>query len=51
MIPILNEMARRFETAVIVVTHEEKIIPTFRRIYPIRDGVTYEEQGKGPGFE
>jgi putative ABC transport system ATP-binding protein len=44
---ILNEMARRYRTAIIVVTHDEKIIPTFRRIYRIRDGRTYEEQGEG----
>ncbi|HJV84095.1 MAG TPA: ABC transporter ATP-binding protein [Noviherbaspirillum sp.] len=47
VIGILNDMARKFETAVIVVTHDEKIIPTFRRIYHIRDGVTYEEAGEG----
>jgi putative ABC transport system ATP-binding protein len=47
VIRILNEMARKFETAIIVVTHDEKIIPTFKRIYHIRDGVTYEEAGKG----
>lgn len=47
VIRILNEMAGRFETAIIVVTHDEKIIPTFRRIYHIRDGVTHEEQGEG----
>lgn len=45
VIGILNDMARRFETAIIVVTHDEKIIPTFKRIYTIRDGVTYEERG------
>ncbi|MFZ5763125.1 MAG: ABC transporter ATP-binding protein [Thermodesulfobacteriota bacterium] len=50
VIRILNEMARKFETAVIVVTHDEKIIPTFRRIYHIRDGVTHEEAGEGRGF-
>ena len=44
VVGILNEMARKFETAVIVVTHDEKIIPTFRRLYNIRDGVTVEEQ-------
>ena len=43
VIRILNDMARRFHTAVIVVTHDEKIIPTFERIYRIRDGRTYEE--------
>ena len=44
---ILNDMARRFGTAVIVVTHDEKIMPTFKRIYHIRDGVTHEEAGQG----
>lgn len=51
VIRILNDMAQRFETAVIVVTHDEKIIPTFKRIYHIRDGVTHEEIGEGRGFE
>jgi len=51
VIQILNEMARKFETAIIVVTHDEKIIPTFKRIYHIRDGVTYEEAGEGRSFE
>lgn len=47
VIRILNTMAKKFETAIIVVTHDEKIIPTFRRIYHIRDGVTHEEAGEG----
>jgi putative ABC transport system ATP-binding protein len=47
VIRILNEMAIQFETAIIVVTHDEKIIPTFKRIYHIRDGVTHEEVGEG----
>ncbi|MGM0655203.1 MAG: ABC transporter ATP-binding protein [Thermodesulfobacteriota bacterium] len=51
VIRILNDMAKKFETAIIVVTHDEKIIPTFKRIYNIRDGVTYEEKGDGRGFE
>jgi len=51
VIRILNDMARQFETAIIVVTHDEKIIPTFRRIYHIRDGVTYEEAGEGRAIE
>ena len=51
VIRILNEMARKFETAIIVVTHDEKIIPTFKRIYHIRDGVTHEEAGEGKGIE
>jgi putative ABC transport system ATP-binding protein len=44
---ILREMALQYQTAIIVVTHDEKIIPTFRRIYHIRDGRTQEEQGQG----
>lgn len=47
VIRILNQMARQYQTAVIVVTHDEKIIPTFRRIYHIRDGRTHEEAGEG----
>lgn len=47
VIRILNQMARQYETAVIVVTHDEKIIPTFQRIYNIRDGRTHEERGEG----
>ena len=43
VVDLLNTMARQFETAIIVVTHDEKIIPTFRRLYNIRDGVTVEE--------
>lgn len=50
VIRILNEMAQKFATAIIVVTHDEKIIPTFKRIYHIRDGVTYEEAGEGRSF-
>jgi putative ABC transport system ATP-binding protein len=44
---ILNDMAQQYNTAIIVVTHDEKIIPTFKRIYHIRDGCTYEEAGEG----
>lgn len=47
VIQILNQMARQYQTAVIVVTHDEKIIPTFKRIYQIRDGVTFEVAGEG----
>ena len=43
---ILNQMATQYHTAIIVVTHDEKIIPTFKRIYHIRDGRT-EEAGQG----
>ena len=44
---ILNQMAAQYHTAIIVVTHDEKIIPTFKRIYHIRDGRTEEEAGEG----
>jgi putative ABC transport system ATP-binding protein len=47
VVKILNRLAKEFQTAIIVVTHDDKIIPTFRRIYHIRDGRTYEEQGEG----
>ncbi|MBI5907899.1 MAG: ABC transporter ATP-binding protein [Burkholderiales bacterium] len=51
VIHILNQMAKQFDTAIIVVTHDEKIIPTFKRIYHIRDGVTHEEVGEGRGID
>lgn len=51
VVRILRDMAQRFEAAIIVVTHDEKIIPTFKRIYHIRDGVTHEEAGEARGFE
>lgn len=51
VIRILNDMAQKFETAIIVVTHDEKIIPTFKRIYHIRDGVTHEEAGEGRSLQ
>jgi putative ABC transport system ATP-binding protein len=43
VVALLNDMAQQFDTAIIIVTHDEKIIPTFKRIYNIRDGVTVEE--------
>lgn len=50
VIGILNTMAKKYEAAVIVVTHDEKIIPTFRRVYHIRDGYAHEQAGEGRGF-
>ena len=47
VVRILNHMAQTYQTAIIVVTHDEKIIPTFKRIYHIRDGQTHEEAGQG----
>jgi putative ABC transport system ATP-binding protein len=51
VVRILNDMAQHAQTAIIVVTHDEKIIPTFRRIYHIRDGQTVEEKGEGRSLE
>lgn len=51
VIRLLHEIAEKFQTAIIVVTHDDKIIPTFKRLYHIRDGVTYEEQGEGRPFK
>ena len=47
--PLDSERAQ-YETAIIIVTHDEKIIPTFKRIYHIRDGRTHEEAGEGTSF-
>lgn len=48
---LLARMARQYQAAVIVVTHDEKIIPTFRRLYHIRDGRTVEEPGQGRALD
>ena len=47
VVRLLHQMAVQHHTAVIVVTHDEKIIPTFKRLYHIRDGHTHEESGAG----
>ena len=47
VVSILNRLAQEYRTAIIVVTHDEKIIPTFKRLYHIRDGRTVEEAGEG----
>ena len=47
VISLLNKLAKQYQTAIIVVTHDDVIIPTFKRIYRIREGRTYEEQGEG----
>jgi len=51
VVRILEDMAARHQTAIVVVTHDEKIIPTFKRIYHIRDGRTYEEAGEGRSIQ
>jgi len=47
VIHILNQMARQFRPAIIIVTHDENIIPTFKRFYRIVGGRTHEEAGEG----
>ncbi|HHQ41869.1 MAG TPA: ABC transporter ATP-binding protein [Chromatiales bacterium] len=44
---LFREVARAHGTAFVVVTHDEAIIPTFRRIFRLRDGVLHEEAGEG----
>jgi putative ABC transport system ATP-binding protein len=51
MMRILGQMAVQFNTAIVVVTHDEKIIPTFRRICQIRDGQTTEQAGQGRSLQ
>jgi putative ABC transport system ATP-binding protein len=50
VIRLLNELATQYRTAIIVVTHDDNIIPTFKRIYRIRDGRAHEEAGQGRPF-
>ena len=47
VVKLLNQLAQQFRTAIIVVTHDDSIIPTFKRIYHIREGRAHEEQGEG----
>jgi putative ABC transport system ATP-binding protein len=47
VVRMLHRMAAQYRSAIIVVTHDEKIIPTFKRLYHIRDGRTVEERGEG----
>ena len=48
---LLHEMAAKSSTAIIVVTHDENIIPVFKRLYRLRDGVLHEEAGQGRPFD
>lgn len=38
---LLERLAGQIGTSVIVVTHDEKIMPRLRRIYVVRDGVVH----------
>lgn len=41
---LLERLAGQMGTSVIVVTHDEKILPRLQRIYVVRDGVVGEGQ-------
>ncbi len=47
---LLTNLAEQYQTAIIVVTHDDIIIPRFKRLYRLRDGVAYEEAGQGLPF-
>ena len=47
---LLTKLAEQYQTAIIVVTHDDIIIPRFKRLYRLRDGVAHEEQGQGLPF-
>ena len=50
VIRLLMKLAQEYQTAIIVVTHDDTIIPHFKRLYRLRDGIAYEEQGQGLPF-
>lgn len=47
---LLVRLAQQFNTAIMVVTHDDIIIPRFKRLYRLRDGVAHEEAGQGLPF-
>ena len=47
---LISKLAEQYRTAVLVVTHDDSIIPHFKRLYRLRDGVAHEEQGQGIAF-
>ncbi|MBS4096791.1 MAG: ABC transporter ATP-binding protein [Sulfuricella sp.] len=51
VIKLLNRLAEQYRTAIIVVTHDDTIIPTFKRIYHIREGRAHEERGEGRALD
>ncbi len=50
VIRLLTRLAEQFQTAIMVVTHDDIIIPSFKRLYRLRDGMAQEEQGQGISF-
>jgi len=51
VVRLLNQLAEQYRTAIIVVTHDDTIVPTFKRLYRIREGRTHEERGEGISLE
>ena len=47
---LLTRVAQQYSTAIMVVTHDDIIIPRFKRLYRLRDGVAHEEAGQGLSF-
>jgi putative ABC transport system ATP-binding protein len=47
---LLTTLAKQYQTAIIVVTHDDIIIPRFKRLYRLRDGIAHEERGQGLPF-
>ena len=50
VIKLLVRLAEQFNTAIMVVTHDDLIIPRFKRLYRLRDGIAHEEAGQGLPF-
>ncbi|MDA7087544.1 hypothetical protein PH586_14235 [Pseudomonas sp. SA3-5] len=48
---ILKDVARKFETAIMVVTDDGQDIPTFTGIFRIRDRVPHEKASEGRDAE
>lgn len=46
VVDLRNSIACQFDTTIIVMTNDEKVIPTSRRLYNIRDGITFEKRSK-----
>ena len=47
---LLTRVAQQYSTAIMVVTHDDIIIPRVKRLYRLRDGVAHEEAGQGLSF-
>jgi len=47
---LLGRVAEQFNTAIMIVTHDDVIIPRFKRLYRLRDGIAHEEAGQGLPF-